>query len=62
MRCETSTPFGRPVVPEVYMMAKGASTATDAAAKHAKRELLTQRQRAGFDRHCRPQIGAAGSQ
>jgi hypothetical protein len=33
MRCETSTPFGRPVVPEVYMMAKGSSTATGAAAE-----------------------------
>ena len=27
MRCETSTPFGRPVVPEVYMTAKVSSAA-----------------------------------
>ena len=27
MRCETSTPFGRPVVPDVYMTAKVSSAA-----------------------------------
>ena len=59
MRCETSTPFGRPVVPEVYMMAKGASRRRTRRPGSQRVALLGRRRQAPARRHrCAPQIAA----
>ena len=65
MRCETSTPFGRPVVPDVYMMANGASAATDCSGGARSGRLLGRRGNAPAstviaDRRSAPQAAMTG--
>ena len=66
MRCETRTPFGRPVVPDVYMMAKGSSAEGTARAPVPDGVCAVRSSKASRETtvaHCRaaPQAEMAGT-